>query len=62
MLRPNLQRAAGWYAKAAGQGLPSAMHDYAVLLAHGAGVPLDPDAAKQWADKAAAAGFKAAQQ
>jgi TPR repeat protein len=61
MLRPNLQRAAGWYAKAAAQGLPSAMHDYAVLLAHGAGVPLDEAAAKQWADKAAAAGFKAAE-
>jgi TPR repeat protein len=58
MMRPNMQRAAAWYAKAAAQGLPSAMYDYSVLLAAGAGLPADAAAAKQWAEKASAAGFK----
>lgn len=55
--RANAQKAARWYRKAAEQGLPSAMHDYAVLLEHGLGVPVDEAAAAQWHAKAEAAGF-----
>jgi TPR repeat protein len=59
--RANPQRAARWYAKAAEQGLPSAMHDYGVLLEHGLGVPVDEAAARGWHAKAAERGFAPAQ-
>lgn len=60
-VRPNMQRAARWYARAAEQSLPSAMFDYGVLLEHGVGVPIDRAAAKLWYEKAAGQGFPAAQ-
>jgi TPR repeat protein len=59
-VRPNAQRAARWYAKAAQQGLPSAMYDYGVVLEHGMGIPVDEAAARQWYQKAAEKGFPAA--
>ena len=61
-LRPNAQRAARWYAKAADQHLPSAMFDLGVLLEHGLGVPLDQAKAKSWYLKAADAGFPGAKE
>jgi TPR repeat protein len=59
-VRPNPQRAAGWYAKAAGQGLPSAMYDYGLVLQYGIGVPVDEAGARAWWQKAAAQGFQRA--
>jgi TPR repeat protein len=56
----NLQHSARWYAKAAEQGLPSAMYDYGVVLEHGMGVPVDVAAARRWYEKAAAEGFERA--
>ncbi len=61
-VRPNAQRAARWYAKAARQGLPSAMYDYGAILDYGIGVPVDGAAAKGWYAKAAEAGFPGAKE
>jgi uncharacterized protein len=60
--QPNPQRAARWYAKAAAQGLPSAMYDYGVILEHGMGVPVDETAAKQWYARAAGRSLRGAEE
>jgi TPR repeat protein len=61
-VRSNIQRAARWYAKAAEQGLASAMYDYGVILEHGMGVPVDAAGARAWYEKAATQGYAPARE
>jgi TPR repeat protein len=52
--------AARWTRRAAEHGAAGAQLAMAILYDQGRGVPKDPKAARQWAEKAAAQGFELA--
>ena len=60
-LIPNTKEAYAWFLKAAEAGFPDAMSNVGVMLYSGRGCPKDEARARQWLEKAAAAGVAQAQ-
>lgn len=60
-MAPDLDRAAHWYARAAGQGHPSARNNLALMFAQGRGVERNPRRATELWEQAAEAGHLMAQ-
>ena len=60
-LIPNMKEAYAWFLKAAEAGFPDAMSNVGVMLYSGRGCPKDEARARQWLEKAAAAGVAQAQ-